>query len=154
MEDVPDFNEIEIDKDTQGGLTERNLASFISPGQQAPVTPSAYTNSNPNDVVNNNISAGGYAASKEAEGEWGHGTLTVVEGIEPTIRDGNAFGETYFHAPKPPVNAPAGHFVTPAVQADRASLMATQATATDNARQAASPYSQFLNATTSYAPPE
>jgi hypothetical protein len=152
--DVPDFNELEVDPDTGGGLTERNLASFITPGQQGTPIPSAYVNDNPNDIVNNSISSSGTAAEREAAGQWGHGTLTVVEGIEPTIRDGQAFGETYFHAPKPPVQAPAGDFVSPAVQADRASLMATQATATDNARQAASPYTTFLNNTTSYAPPE
>jgi len=136
MDAAPDFNETETDPDTEGGLTTHQLASHVIPSVQY-VPHVGNANEDLNAIVDDRISTSGTAAAREMAGEWGHGTLKVVEGIEPAIRDGARFGNEYFAADNRPLAA-SGDYMTPAQPADAATVARAQATGTDNARDAVS----------------
>jgi hypothetical protein len=140
---APEFNEHETDPDTAGGLTTRQLGSHVIPSVRYPP---AIGNADENlfKVINEQVSSSGTAAARELTGQWGHGTLKVVEGIEPTIRDGDQFGADYFvSTPRP--DAGSGSQLTPSQPADPDTLAAAQATGIANARAA---YGAFYAAQT------
>lgn len=107
----PDWNGLLVDDDTEGGLTTTQLASYVRPSRQGAAVADTSSRDVAVDDVNNSNSQGGHAASKEQMGEWGHGTLQIVEGIEPAINDGHAFDGTYFAADNR--SNPAGDYMTP-----------------------------------------
>lgn len=144
MEDAPDFNEFESDPDTEGGLTTHQVSSHVVPSVKSVSPVLGQATAEHNDIVNRTISSVGTAAAREAVGEWGHGTLMVTEGIEPTVRGDAAFGNEYFAAGKPDIQEGMSNAMNPAVAADPKTLAESQATGNRNARQAASPYTQFL----------
>lgn len=100
-ESDPEFNAVETDPNPNlGGLATRQVASDwhetekYSPGWAAQATA-------PHDaIVNEQVATSGTAASREMAGQFGHGTMSYAVGIEPTIRDGAAFGNDYFAADK------------------------------------------------------
>lgn len=139
---VPDYNDVATDPDTEGGLTTHQLASYVTPSERYLPQPVSAAD---NDIVDRQVSSSGTAAAREASGQWGHGTLQITEGIEPVIRDGAAFGETYFKVPDRGANDAAGDYMTPASSVDAKTLEDAQATGNDNARDAASPYSAYLS---------
>ena len=151
MAHSPDFNEVDTDPVTEGGLTPHQLASHVIPRERyVPLM----ENSNEADAlfgrVNNAISTSGTAAAREAAGEWGHGTLTVLEGIEPVIRDGNAFSETYFKAREHPIQETMGHDMSPSEPADAKTRSDAAAAGKSDSRAAyqASLYKAFYNGVT------
>ena len=82
-----------------GGLQAHARASYVEPS--APVEPTGVTVGEPgitglrdNDARQSIV---GVAAAKEAQGEWGRGTLMVTEGIEPAWQDA-PFSDVYFDA--------------------------------------------------------
>lgn len=99
---VPEFNEVERADTQHAGITTSNLAPpYVEShkyapewAQQAQVGPSF-------SRINDRQATAGTAAAREAAGEFGHGTMPVTIGIEPTIRDGGAFGNDYFGVEKP-----------------------------------------------------
>lgn len=146
---APDYNQVMTDPETEGGLTSHDLASAVTPSVQ--YVPNM---GNANDVgdavqarVNDTISTGGTAAAREASGEWGHGTMQIVQGIEPTLVDGHQFGSDYFAAENRPEMA-AGAYMSATQSADPA----VQSTGEDNSRdavqqsQGAAAYQTVLNA--------
>ena len=143
-DNAPDFNEFESDPDTEGGLTTRQVASHVVPSTQSVNPALAQANTEHNEIINRQVSSSGTAAAREAAGMWGHGTLQFAEGIEPTIRDGAAFGEEFFAADRDAIQTGSGDYMTP-TPSDYSNEK-VQATANRNARQAASPYSKFLEA--------
>lgn len=146
MDSAPDFNEFDSDPDTEGGITSRQLASHVIPSVQSLNPVLAEANTEHNAIVDRQVSTSGTAAGREASGVWGHGTLQVLEGIEPTIREGAAFGEDFFSAERDGIQTGMGNYMTPASPGNVDRNAEVQATATRNAREAASPYSQFLKA--------
>jgi hypothetical protein len=48
-----------------------------------------------NAIIDRQIASAGVAPAKELTGAWGHGTLQIVRGIEPIIREGGDFGNDY-----------------------------------------------------------
>lgn len=141
---TPDYNAVLADERSEGGLTPRQLASHVLPSHRyVPATGDANTWGDAVQRVNDGISTKGHAAAKEAAGEWGHGTLQIVEGIEPTIVDGQQLGGDYF-ATNGPEN-PAGSYMsaTPSVDAS------LQATGNDLSREAVqasrNAYQSFLD---------
>ncbi len=93
----PEWNEFQTDPDTEGGLTDRNLASHVIPSEKSVplIPPVEYSD---NSIINHQIASSGFAPLLEAMGIRGHGTIKVVEGIEPTIVDGHQLGGDYFDA--------------------------------------------------------
>lgn len=141
---APDFNEHLTDPDTEGGLTPHQLGSYVVPSEQYAPWHSGAANAEHNEIVNRQVSTSGTAAAREAAGEWGHGTMHVQEGIEPTIRDLPQMGNSYFAADQPDIQQPMGDYMTPSRAADPEFLASVQSTGNANSRQAASPYAAYL----------
>jgi hypothetical protein len=97
QEAPPDYNQFTSDSREDGGLTTNTLASHVTATQQYVPT---ITNASEDlfSKVNDQISSSGTAAAKEMTGQTGHGTMKVVEGIEPTLVDGTQFDNLYFKA--------------------------------------------------------
>jgi hypothetical protein len=146
---APDWNEYDTDPDTGGGLTARQLGSHVVPSSRY-VPAIGNANEDLNGIVDRQVSTSGTAAAREASGQWGHGTMQVIEGIEPAIVDGQAFGETYFKAHPRPDNPNGGDYMSPAQTSDPATIAAAQATGENLSRSAvqASIYSAFYAAQT------
>lgn len=95
---TPQFNETDIfDPETEGGLTDRNLYGHVVPSQQY-VPAIGNANTDFGAPIDSQISTAGTAPARESAGEWGHGSMQIVESIEPTIREGGAMGNDYFSA--------------------------------------------------------
>jgi len=134
QEHVTDWNETFTDPDTEGGITSRQESSHVRATERfLPLIPDKSYSSN--RIINEQVSSSGEAAAKEARGEWGHGTMKIVEGIEPTIRDGAALGADYFVA-NPRQQAHAGNYMTPSQPDDVGSVSKDIGTGKANARAA------------------
>ena len=96
-ESAPEFNEVETDTNPMlGGLSPRQLASEWHATEKYPPSWADNAVRQHDIVVNETIATKGTAAAREMAGQQGHGTMAYAVGIEPTIRDGAAFGNTYF----------------------------------------------------------
>lgn len=137
MDGPPQVNEIETDPTTDGGLTTHQLASYSVPREyHAPAVRDA------NDwgdavqrEVNDRISTTGLAASREASGDWGHGTFGYLVGIEPAITPGTEFSNTYFDANDVVIQDGAGAYMTTLRQPDDTAAAEVLAQARRNARE-------------------
>lgn len=132
--DAPDFNETDTDPITEGGLTPHQMASHVIPSERY-VPNIGNANTDFSAPVDSRISTSGTAAQREMTGQWGHGTLKVVQGIEPTIRDGHAYGADYFVAHDRP-KAHADGEITPSEPTDPMTSAVAQSAGTAGARQA------------------
>lgn len=138
----PGYNDMATDPDTEGGLTTRQLASYVIPSERyAPAAGNANTDFTAR--IDGQVSTSGTAAAREASGAWGHGTLKIVEGIEPVLRDGNRLGSEYFTASEREPTSLAG--VSPSQTADPDTTADAAATGAANARAA---YGAFLASAT------
>lgn len=146
MVHAPEYNETVTDPDTGGGLTSRQVSSFVIPSSQSVPDVQASAQDEHNAIVNRQVSSSGDAAAKEATGAWGHGTFKVVQGIEPTLVDGHEMGSDYFRTHERPDSA-SGSYLTPARVADSEAEQAAQAMSTRGARHAVqdSMYSAYYN---------
>lgn len=150
---TPDFNEFESDPNPYLGMGSRQKASFVIPSEKyVPATLGATASYEEGiEKINRQVSSSGTAAAREATGEWGHGTIKSVEGIEPTIVDGQQYGDTF--AKMSPVQSQQGvsDYMTPADRADRETVAADGATGAANSRRAvqssqyAAYYDNFMN---------
>lgn len=109
QESAPDYNNFTSDKREDGGLTPNTLASHVVPTEKySPIQ----TNQNTDLYsINESLSAKGTAAAREMAGEYGHGTMKVVEGIEPVLVDGTRFDNVYFKANVGVVQGAAGEYM-------------------------------------------
>src|ERR1035437_5380345 len=123
MTHAPDFNESvgDQDHDTQGGLTDRNLASKVIPSQRYVPNVAQSAQDDHNAIIDRQVSTSGIAAALESMGLWGHGTMKVVEGIEPdaTLRDNGKLGDDYFTVGGHQIDISSGKYMTPSVTADQ-----------------------------------
>lgn len=145
---APEWNETDTDPDTLGGLTRRSLASHVIGSVRSVPNVGASSQDEHNGIIDRQVSSSGVAPAKEATGEWGHGTLQIVEGIEPTIVDGQQLGADYFTVgPKQPANITG---LTPAQPADISASGDAQVKTNEASRRAAqaSMYSAYLTAQT------
>lgn len=141
QEHAPEFNEYESDPNPTLGLATRTLASKWTQGEkQEPEwkerVDDGYLH---NALIDRQISTSGHAAALEAEGRWGHGTLSYAEGIEPVHDlDGGRFGNEYFEANSQGANESAGNYMTPlGDQATTAKVAVVAKSAEREAAQAA-----------------
>lgn len=152
-ESAPDYNQVFTDPETEGGLTPSQVASHVAPSEK--YAPEMIATTQVADAiqtrVNDNIATSGTAAAREAAGVYGHGTMKIVEGIEPAIVDGHGFGPDYFAA-----GAPAGtELARPFMTANAPTDPSVQSSGEDNSRDAVSQsqsatayqtmYDRFLN---------
>jgi len=118
--DAPEFNEVERSEARHSGLRLSNLASHYIPSHQyspgwagnAQVTPSFA-------MVNEKQAVVGTAAGREMAGQFGHGTMSYAIGLEPTIREGGAFGNDYFTADHRGIQPSMGSYMEMAPGYDR-----------------------------------
>lgn len=137
--DAPEFNEVERDTAPHVGLRESNLASHWIPSRQyapgwagtAQVTPSFA-------LLNERQATQGLAAEREMNGEFGHGTMGYAIGLEPTIREGGAYGNDYFVADRPGIQPGMGTYMEPGPGFDRAISAAAAAQGARDAHESAS----------------
>lgn len=150
MPDAPDYNENESDPNPYLGMTSRNLASFVIPSEQyrSPVLDDASDVHESFDIINRQVSSSGTAAGREDAGEWGHGTMKAVIGIEPTIRPGTEFTDTFFTGHPVVSQNGVSRYMSPSATADPATESQAQATSTDGSRRAvnASQFQAFYDA--------
>ncbi len=110
----PDWNEFETDSSAQlDGLPSRMLASDTVDSK--PIRPwyADLATQDHDQIIDNQIATSGTAAARELKGQQGPGTLQYAMGIEPVIREGNAFGADYFAAHDMPVQEGAGMYMSP-----------------------------------------
>lgn len=116
QESAPDRNEFESDPNPNLGMVPRQLASHVIPTEKySPFWSGEVDDShNYNDIVNRQVSSSGTAAAREASGQFGHGTMQVMEGIEPVadLIDGGSYGNTYFVANDPKIQSSSGSYMT------------------------------------------
>jgi hypothetical protein len=141
---APEFNTVERDPDTEGGLTPRAVSDKANASVHYP--PLIGNANAPFDaLVNAQVSTSGTAAQREIAGEWGHGTGYFQEAIEPTIRPGTEFDNTYFKASRPPIQDGTMDYMLPSRRPDTAVSGGDQAAANRAAREArANLYQAFL----------
>jgi hypothetical protein len=100
MPDVPDLNEFETDPNPHLGMVERNLSSHIVPTQKYAPPWRALTDMNHEytDRIDSTIGTVGLAPSREAGGEFGHGTMQVQIAIDPVqdLSGAGGFTNDYF----------------------------------------------------------
>lgn len=143
MPHAPDRNETLTDYDTGAGLTTHTLSSHVVPSERyVPTTGNANADFT---QVGKTISQVGTAASREKAGQWGHGTLRIVEGIEPTLPDVPPFGDEIFAAERQGIQTDSGAYMTQAVASDPDSIAQTAYTGVVDSRDAAAAamYSAF-----------
>jgi len=107
----PEFNELRVDESPYKGLVGRTLASDWTESVRTPPP-------NPELAIPcmpvTKHSEQGTAATREVSGDRGPGTLAYAYGIEPTIRDGGAFGNLYMEFdPDRTINEGVGQYMTP-----------------------------------------
>jgi hypothetical protein len=135
--DAPEFNEVERDTTQHAGMRPSNLASHFVPStqyaprwaQNAQVTPSFAG-------INERQAVVGTAAGREMGGQFGHGTMSYAIGLEPTIREGGAFGNDYFTADHPGIQPSMGYYMEMAPGYDKDISAAASAQAKVDAHQA------------------
>lgn len=99
---APDWNEREVDQDPHLGMATRQVASDWHEHGQYPAWWAEDEDITESTAqINRQVASSGTAAAREAAGQQGHGQISYAIGIEPTIRDGAAFGNDYFAADRP-----------------------------------------------------
>lgn len=114
-EDMPEQQELEIDPDPNLGMTSRQLASKWVEGDRATPQPSIVATQNAsNQVIAQQVSTSGTAASRELAGQT-HKNLSYAVGIEPVgdLADPNhKMGNTYFVRNERNVQDTAGDYMS------------------------------------------
>jgi hypothetical protein len=109
--DMPEMSEVETDPNPALGMTNRQKASkWISRLHFRPAWVEGVSNGyQHNMLIDQQVSSSGFAASREAAGDWGHGTMPAAIGIEPVgdLRDGGKMGNDYFLTNDMPVQGTA-----------------------------------------------
>lgn len=143
---APDFNEVETDPNPTLGMSTRQLASTWHQGEK--FSPSWIGNVDAADehnaIIDRQVSSSGTAAQRESAGVFGHGSMSFAEGIEPTIRDGGAFGNEYFVAERKGIQSTAGDYMTTPPGTDQHTTASLAALAKDAARDSTQ-YSAYRN---------
>lgn len=150
-DDAPEMGEVETDSNPTHGMQPRQLASkWTDRMRSVPEWIGNVSNGTAhNAIINEQVSSAGFAPSKEARGEWGHGTIPYAEGIEPVgdLRDGGKYGNEYFAALKRPIQDTADNNALTPVSGNSDTNSNVAATGKVYARQAAmsAVYSAFWN---------
>ncbi len=100
QDSMPDAQEVPTDKNPDLGMVGRQLASHWVPSEKSRPDwiPNADAAVEHNAIVDRQVATSGTAASREAAGVWGHGTMPYAVGIAPVddLRDGGKMGNEYF----------------------------------------------------------
>jgi hypothetical protein len=103
---VPDWNQIDTDPNPDLGMVNRALASHIIPSEKYSPFWKALADDNHNysDRIDSTIGTVGLAPSREAAGQFGHGTMQIQIAIDP-VQDlsgaGGMTNEYFVREPRP-----------------------------------------------------
>lgn len=146
--EAPDWNEKETDDSPDlMGLSKRQQASYHVPSEKyVPMNMETATALH-NVIIDGQVATSGTAASREASGVQGHGTLDYGIALDPVLREGMRFGNTYFEINQSPIQDGAGHYLEP-VTTDNWATAVVANRAVNDARTAARStlYGAFLKA--------
>lgn len=143
---APDFNEVSTDTSPElMGLRRRMEASYTVDSEQYRPAVMETANALHNVIIDDQVASSGTAAAREAQGIQGHGSLQYAIGIEPELRDGSKFGNTYFERDSSPIQEGSGIAMNP-IHGDNWATAVVASLAASKSRQAAqaSLYSDFL----------
>lgn len=117
---APDPQEVETDPNPLLGLATRQVASTWHASVKDAPEWSERATAKHDALVNERIASVGTAAAREANGEFGHGTLAYAEGIEPVgdLRDGGRMGNEYFMVESRDIQSTSGAYMTPPLGSD------------------------------------
>lgn len=141
----PEFNTMERDPDTEGGLTDRSVSDFVSPSVRW-VPNVGNANTDFSAPIDSQVSSSGTAAQREMEGQWGHGSARWSDATEPTIREGQAFDDMYFKANRPAIQDGSMDYMTASRTPDDASAQDSVVASKEASAKAAraAMYQRFL----------
>ncbi len=142
----PEYNTVERDPDTEGGLTARGVADKVNPSERFSRLP-GNANTDFSAPVDSRISTSGTAAMREDSGAWGHGSMHYQESLEPTIREGGNFDDVYFSARRPPIQDGTLDYMVPSRTPDDSTAEGVARAAAIAQRKAiqAAAYQRFLD---------
>lgn len=99
METGPDFDQVATDPNPHLGMVNRQLASDWHEPIKGSNATAANASAEHNAIVDRQVASAGRAPGlEESSPVFGHGSVAWANGIEPTVRDGAAFGNDYFVA--------------------------------------------------------
>jgi hypothetical protein len=133
-DDAPEFNSFNGSTAQESGLATHQAASSLRDSEHgSPVGMELATQDH--GYLDNQWAQKGTAAQRESGGRYGHGSMAITVGIEPTIRDGAAMGNDYFTAHDKSIQETAGNEVG-AIPGDRGISALAQAFAVKASREA------------------
>jgi hypothetical protein len=149
--DMPEMSEVETDPNPTLGMVNRQKSSkWIDRFRSRPEwIPEVSAGTAANSIINEQVSSSGFAASQEAAGNWGHGTMPAAIGIEPVgdLREGGKMGNEYFVVNEKDIQEGMTDSMTLPPGSDQDTKGRVAATGKVNARQAAMAgmYNTFWN---------
>jgi hypothetical protein len=110
-------NRIESDTEPEPGHGQPHpqLSHWVEGEQYAPFWSTSVDDQwQHNNIVDRQVSSSGTAAAREAAGHFGHGSASYAVGIEPvqTLQGAGGYGNSYLSAGKPPIQGPAGNYMS------------------------------------------
>lgn len=143
----PEFNHVDTDPDTEGGLTTRDVSDRVHASEPVALDVAGNATTDFSGPIDSQVSTSGTAAARESAGEWGRGTARYTDSIEPVIREGAEFNDVYFSAKRPTIQDGALDYMVASRQPDDGTAEANAASSAAAARKAAAAamYQRFLD---------
>lgn len=146
QEKAPDFNEVSTDASPElMGLRRRMESSYTVESEQYRPALLETADALHNVIIDGQVSSSGTAAQREAMGISGHGSAQYAIGIEPELREGSKFGNTYFERDASPIQDGSGIAMSP-IHGDNwaTAVIASQAATASRKASQDSLYAEFL----------
>lgn len=143
---APDFNEVSTDTSPElMGLRRRMEASYTVESQQYRPALLETADATHNILIDDQVASSGTAAKREEAGISGHGSAQYAIGIEPELREGSKFGNTYFDRGGSPIQEGSGIAMNP-IHGDNwaTAVIASQAASASRKAHQDSLYTEFL----------
>lgn len=144
---APDWNEHDTDESGQlMGLSPRAVGSDTHDTIKYVPWWTRAASAVHNILIDQQVASSGTAAAREEAGQQGHGTMQYEIGIEPVIRDGISFGNSYFESHQAGIQDGAGDYMQPDSSQNNWALQVAAASAEKNSRAAyqSTLYKSFL----------
>lgn len=110
----PGWNEFETDESGElTGLSPRTVGGNTTDTQKYSPWWAGLASAQHNVIVDSQVASSGTAARREEAGQQGHGTMQYAVSLEPVLREGQAYGNTYFESNPAGLQEGAGSYMTP-----------------------------------------
>lgn len=145
MQAAPDWNEVESDQSGQlTGLSQRTVGAATTDSVKTAPALIGLATAEHNALIDRQVATSGTAASREAAGQFGHGTMQTEISLEP-LNPAQAYGNDYFVRGNLSANEGSGDYMAP-VSTDHWASAVAQASAKERSRDAyqSSLYNTFM----------